>query len=85
MKTVGIQFRSVTTEKAVMLVEKDNVLTFLVSMKYGKEEIKKQFEEVFEVKVKKIRTLIRGNKKYVYVQLKKEFPAIDLATKLGII
>ena len=85
MKTSGIQFKPVTTEKAVMLVEKDNVLTFVISMKHGKEEVKKEFEEIFDVKVERIRSLIRDNKKYVYVKLKKEFPAIDLATKIGVI
>ena len=85
MKTAGIQFKPVTTEKAVMLVEKSNVLAFIVSMKYSKEEIKKQFEEIFDVKVKKVRSLNHGNKKHVYIQLKKEFPAIDLATKIGVI
>lgn len=81
----GIQFKPVTTEKAVMLIEKDNVLTFIISMKYNKEEIKKEFEELFDVKIEKIRTLIRDNKKTVLIKLKKQFPAIDLATKIGII
>jgi len=85
MNTSGVQFIPVTTEKAVMLVEKDNVVTFTVNMKYQKAEIKKQFEEIFNVKVAKIRTLIKENKKYVFLKLKKEFPAIDLATKIGII
>ncbi len=85
MKTAGIQFKPVTTEKAVMLVERDNVLTFVVIMRYSKDDIKKQFEDVFDVKVKKVRTLNHANKKYAYIQLKKEFPAIDLATKIGVI
>lgn len=85
MKTTEIQFAPVTTEKSVMLIEKENVLTFLVEMRDSKEEIKKQFEEIFEVKIEKIRTLIRANKKYVYIKLNKKFPAIDLATKLGVI
>ena len=42
-------------------------------------------ESLFEVKVDRVRTLIKGNKKCAYVKLKKEFPAIDIATKLGII
>jgi len=85
MKNAGIQFRPVTTEKAVMLVERDNVLTFIVSMRYSKDQIKEQFEQVFDVKIKKVRTLNHDNKKYAYIQLKKEFPAIDLATKMGVI
>ncbi len=76
--------KPIVTEKAVMMIESQNILTFIVDKKMNKEEIKKEFEELFEVKVEKVRTFIRGNKKYVYVKLKKEFPAIDLATKLGL-
>ena len=48
------------------------------------EEIKKEIEGMFKVKVEKVRTHIRQNKKYAYVKLKDNFPAIDLATKLGL-
>ncbi|MBU2562634.1 MAG: 50S ribosomal protein L23 [Nanoarchaeota archaeon] len=77
--------KPIITEKAVMMIEAQNVLTFVTNMKKSKEDIKKEVEELFEVKVEKIRTLIRNNKKYVYVKLKQNFPAIDLATKLGLI
>ena len=76
--------KPITTEKAIMLIESQNILTFVTEKQKTKEEIKKEFEELFEVKVERIRTLIRNNKKYAYVKLKKEFPAIDLATKLGL-
>jgi large subunit ribosomal protein L23 len=75
--------RPLTTEKAIMILEKDNIITFVVNKKQTKEEIKKEFEDLFEFKVEKIRTLIRNNKKYAYIKLKKDFLAIDLATKLG--
>lgn len=77
--------KTIVTEKAVMMIETMNVLTFEVGMKMTKDQIKKEVEEVFGVKIDGIRTLNRGNKKYVYVKLKKNFPAIDVATKLGII
>jgi len=76
--------RPVVTEKAVMKIETQNTLTFEVSKIKSKKDIKKEFEEVFKAKIQKMRTLIRGNKKYAYIQLKKEFPAIDIATKLGL-
>ncbi len=76
--------KPIVTEKAVMAIEKENVLTFETEMKRTKEEIKKEIEELFDIKIEKIRTLIQGNKKYVMVKLKKEFPAIDIATKLGL-
>ena len=75
--------RPLVTEKAVMLIERDNVLTFELDKRKTKDEIKKQVEEVFNVKVDKVRTLIRNNKKYAYIKLNKKYLAIDLATKLG--
>jgi large subunit ribosomal protein L23 len=75
--------KPLTTEKAIMMIEKENILTFEFDKRKTKENIKKEIEEILEVKVKKIRTLIRNNKKYAYIKLKKNFLAIDLATKLG--
>jgi large subunit ribosomal protein L23 len=80
-----MNIKPIVTEKAVMMIEAENVLTVKTDKKKTKNEIKKEIEDLFEVKVEKVRTLIRGNKKYAYVKLKKEFPAIDIATKLGII
>lgn len=77
--------KPILTEKAVMTIERENVLTFKTDMRKTKADIKKEVEELFDVKVEKIRTLIHGNKKYAFVKLKKEFPAIDVATKLGLI
>ena len=76
--------KAIVTEKAVMMIESMNILTFKVDMKMTKTQIKKEIEEVFGVKIESIKTLNRGNKKYVYVKLKKNFPAIDVATKLGL-
>ncbi len=76
--------KPIVTEKAVMMIEAQNVLTFETEKEKTKDEIKKEIVELFEVKVEKVRTLIRGNKKYVYVKLNKKFPAIDVATKLGL-
>jgi len=74
----------ITTEKAVMIIELQNTLTFLVEQRKTKEGIKKEIEQLFDIKVDKVRTLIRGNKKYAYIKLNKKNPAIDLATKLGL-
>ncbi len=77
--------KAVITEKAVMLIESSNVITFEVDRSLTKTALKKEIENIFGVKIESMRTLIKNNKKYVYVKLKKEFPAIDIATKLGII
>ena len=78
-------FKPVVTEKAVMAIETQNVLTLITEKEKTKTEIKKEIAELFKVKIDSIKTHIRGNKKYVHVKLKKEFPAIDVATKLGLI
>lgn len=76
--------KPMVTEKAVMMIERDNVLTFQVNKESTKKEIRGEVEKMFDVKVEKVRTLIRGNKKYVYVKLKKDSLALDVATKLGV-
>jgi len=77
--------KPLVTEKAVMSIESQNVLTFETEKEKTKTEIKNEIETMFKVKVASLRTLTHGNKKYIYVKLKKEFPAIDVATKLGLI
>ena len=77
--------KAVTTEKAVRLIELNNTLVFEVDRRKSKTEIKKEIEEMFKVKVESINSLIRLNKKYVYVKLNSKNPAIDVATKLGLI
>ena len=75
----------IVTEKAVRMIEAENVITFQTDKQRTKADIKKEVEEIFEVKVEKVKTLIRNNKKHAYIKLKKDFLAIDLATKLGAI
>ncbi|HKL24262.1 MAG TPA: 50S ribosomal protein L23 [Candidatus Nanoarchaeia archaeon] len=76
--------KPIATEKAVMKIESENLLTFQVDSRKNKDEIKKEIEEMFEVKVAKVRTNTRGNKKIAYIRLNKDYPAMDVATKLGI-
>jgi large subunit ribosomal protein L23 len=77
--------KPITSEKAVKLIDIDNTIMFELGRKENKTAIKKEVESVFKVKVEKVRTLIRNNKKYAYVKFAKENPAIDVATKLGMI
>ncbi len=77
--------RPVTTEKAVRLIELDNTILFEVAAQDSKDDIKKEVEETFKVKVEKVRTLLKGSKKIAFVKFNKKNPAIDVATKLGMI
>jgi large subunit ribosomal protein L23 len=86
MQSTEVIFYPLMTESASLMVEKDNKLIFIVSLKAGKEDVKKAVEELYEVKVDKITTLItpQGQKK-AFVKLKPEYKASDVAIKLGIL
>ena len=74
------------TEKSISVVEKENKIVFIVDRRYCKDDIRRAFEEVFNVKVDKINTMInREGKKKAFIKLKKEYSAADVAVKLGMI
>ena len=77
--------KPITSEKAVKMIDLENVLLFEIERRSRKNEIKTEVEKTFNVSVEKVRTLIRGNKKFAYVRLDKKNLAIDVATKLGMI
>jgi len=74
------------TEKVMNLIERENKLVFIVNIKANKRDIKRAVEELFEVEVESVRTLVtpKGLKK-AYVKLKSEYSASDLAARLGIL
>jgi large subunit ribosomal protein L23 len=90
----------VITEKSVLLKEETTgdenagqILTFRVNKKAGKDDIKKAVEEIFSVKVAKVRTIQyqgkmkrrgrqegrRASWKKAYITLRKGEPHIDYA------
>jgi len=74
------------TEKVTGMVDSNNTLEFLVDMRATKPEIKKSLEELYDVEVLSVRTMItsRGDKKAI-VKLAKEGGANELATRLGLL
>lgn len=74
------------TEKSVTLIERNNTVVFMVSLKSTKIDIRKEFESVFEVKVERVNTEITSEgKKKAFIKLKPEFNAGDVAVKLGVV
>ena len=61
---MNIQLKPLVTEKAVMLIESQNTLSFKADKKANKTDIKKEVESLFSVKVDKVRVLVRGSSKY---------------------
>ena len=85
MDPYKVIIRPLVTEKAVALIEKENKLTFIVDRRATKQDIKRAVEEMFQVKVEKVNTLLtmRGEKK-AYVKLKPEYDASEIAARLGL-
>lgn len=66
-------------------MESENKLVFVVERSARKPEIKKAIEDMFNVKVAGVHTLnAPDNTKRAYVKFSDESPAIDVATKLGL-
>jgi large subunit ribosomal protein L23Ae len=64
----------------------ENALVFIVSRQANKNQIKKAFEELYDVKIAKINTLITPDgKKKAFIKLTRDYNALDLATDFGII
>ncbi len=74
------------TEKVTGMIDSDNTLEFLVNMRSTKPEIKKALEDLYDIEVQSVRTMItsQGEKKAV-VKLAKEGSANELATRLGLL
>ena len=73
------------TEKVVRFIEADNTLVVEVNRNDDKDGIRKEAERRFGVKIDRVNTFIRSNKKFAYLKVNKKSPAIDVATKFGVI
>jgi len=73
------------TEKNVTMMESENKLVFIVRRNAKKIEIKKSVEELYEVEVAEVNTMILPDgRKKAYVKLKEEYLADEVATKIGV-
>lgn len=74
------------TEKALNMIDKNNVITYVVDFRSAKPEIKKEFEQTFGVKVQDVNTSMTiKNIKKAFITLKPEFKAADVARKLKLL
>ena len=74
------------TAKVTSMIDSNNTLEFLVNMRSTKPEIKKALEDLYDIEVQSVRTMItsQGEKKAI-VKLAKEGSANELATRLGLL
>lgn len=80
-----VLLRPITTEKAIRAIEIENKIMFIVDKRATKAEIIKDIKDKFKVKVSKVNVHLRKNEKIAIIKLKADTPAIDIATKLGMI
>jgi len=74
------------TEVTSRLLETENKLVFIVDRRATKRDIKRAVEELYNVRVIKVNTLItREGKKKAFVKLHPGDKAVDVAIKLGIL
>ena len=75
-----------TTESSMKLIEDSNTLVFIVDIKANKRQIKAAVKDLYDIECEKVNTLItpRGLKKS-YVRLSKDFDALDVANRVGVI
>ena len=75
---------SLVTEKGSMIMEKENKLGFIVDINATKTEIKKEIEDLFNISVIKVNTIItpHGLKKAI-VSIAEEFSAEEVLSGIG--
>lgn len=84
MDPYDIIFHPYVTEKTMNFMDKNNALEFLVRRNANKKTIKKAVENMFEVKVKNVKTRITKNGKHAIVTFMPEFKAEDIGMRIGI-
>jgi len=73
-------------EKATILREKENKLTFVVNSNATKKDIKNAVEELYNVKVLKINIMwTTEGKKKAHVKLSSDYNAEEIASHFGVL
>ncbi|MGC8547468.1 MAG: 50S ribosomal protein L23 [Candidatus Micrarchaeia archaeon] len=83
---MSVLFYPLATEKAIGMIDRDNVIVYVVALNATKPQVKKEFEKMFNVKVDKVNMEIDAkNNKKAYIKLGKEYKASDIALKLKLV
>jgi len=73
-------------EKATMLREKENKLSFIVAKDAEKKDIKEAIESLYNVKVVKLDSMITSTgERKVHVRLDKKYSAEEVASHFGVL
>ena len=73
-------------EKATMMREKENKLTFAIHKKATRKDVQAAVEQLYQVKVLKVNIATTPEcKKKAHITLAKEFSAEEVASKFGVL
>jgi len=76
----------VSTERFYKRMETENIVIFYVDKKANKIEIKKAFNDAFNVKPQKVNTLnTHDGRKKAYIKIPRSTDASEIANKIGLI
>jgi len=84
MDPYDIIYHPYVTEKTMNFMDKNNALEFVVKRDANKKMIKDAIENMFEVKVKQVKTRITKTGKHAIVIFMPEFKAEDIGMRIGI-
>ena len=84
MDPYDIIFHPYVTEKTMNQMERNNALEFIVKRGADKQQIKKSFEKMFDVKVKSVNKRITKEGKHATVVFMPEFKAEDIGMRIGV-
>ncbi|MHC1631368.1 MAG: 50S ribosomal protein L23 [Methanotrichaceae archaeon] len=74
------------TEKVTTMIDTNNTMEFIVDIRSNKTQIKEALEELYDIEVVKVRTMITSHgEKKATVKLVGKDSANELATKLGLL
>lgn len=79
-----ILLKPYVTEKTLLMIEKENKLTFIVAKSATKTQVRNAIENLFNVEVDSVNINITRYGKKAIVKLKKEYSAEELGMRLGI-
>ncbi len=83
---MAVLIHPLSTEKAISMIDRHNVITYIADFRATKTEIKKEFQTMFGVKVSNVRAVnMPDNRKKVYIKLAKGFKATDIAAKIKLV
>ncbi len=68
----------------MLLTEKENKLTFRVHKKADKAMVKKEVEQMYDVKIESVRIIISKEGKKAIVKLSDEYSADEIAGRIGL-